>query len=138
MSKLIVQHIDFYNKNFYNEPVLYRDDDTLIVKFKTNTYEYEPYRTDIEKELNKMIDKNFFKIKISNDNIIILTFKENDVLYNFNQIILIIKKFKEFNIFIKYKNLRNLGDILKPCLKKEIKFIQDQVYGKLLMIGKNV
>jgi len=136
MSKTIVKNVENYDKKFYNEPVLYKNYDKLVIKYKTETFEYEPFRSEIEKELLLLLDNESFKIKIKNDNIIIFTFKNNDILFNFNYILEVVKKFKTKNFFIKYNNLNCLENILKVCVKNEIKQIIDPYYGYLLMIKK--
>lgn len=136
MNKIIVKDVENYDKKFYNEPVLYKNFDMLVVKYKTDTFEYEPFRTDLEKDLLLILNNEFFKIKIVNENVIIFTFKNNDVLFNFNYILEVIKKFNTYNFFIKYNNLSSLENLFKVCIKNEIKKIVDPDYGHLLMIKK--
>lgn len=137
MSEIIVKDIETYNENFYNLPVLYRKNDILIVKYKTEEYFYEPFRTELEKELNGILDDKFFKIIVSKDEkIIILTFKENDILYNFNALIEIVNSYKDKTFFIKIKNAIILDKLFKSCTKRKIKYILDPIFGNLLMLHK--
>lgn len=123
-----------YNENFYNYPTLYKKNDSLIVKYKTGSFIYEPFRNDIEIQINEIIDDNF-NVKVFYDKIIILTFKEDDLFYNFNTIIKIVNKFDNYTIFIKYKDLKLLGDLFESC-NKQVSYIIDNAYNKVICIKK--